>query len=1091
MNVSATGFGQKVTISGKDLPLEKVFNLIKKQTGYAFFYDYTIFQDTKPVTLNLKDADIEDAMRVCLWGQDLDFSITNKTISVVKKIGKKTIRIDEGGPQRTVKAQGVVYNEGGQPLSGANITVKETKKGTIANTRGEFEFLAPENSILIVSYIGYASEEIKVVDGISTQVYLKAAKNELDKVVIQAYGTTTQRLSTGNIATVTTSEIERQPIMNPLIALQGKVAGLDVVQTSGYASAPIKVELRGRSAINGIFTSDPLYIIDGVPLTVIELGDGTSSYQTGSSGFLQTPYGGPANGQSPLFSLNPADIESIEVLKDADATAIYGSRGANGVILITTKKGKAGKEHFNLHVQEGISKVTKYWKMMNTRQYLTMRREALKNDGITPSLDNGDYDLLQFDTTRYTDWQKELYGGTGKTIDVQSSLSGGDVNNTYRVGASYNHSTNILTVTGADQRASVSINLGHHSRDQRFGMSISALYTSTKSDMISYSGSALLPPNAPSIYDSLGNLNYEGWGGLNTSARNAYPFGFLKQPYTANTNFLNSNLVISYQPMKGLKLSASGGYNSAQANNEIYYLIASQDPLSAPTGSNHIGFNNNKNWIIEPQGEYNTVIGKGKFNALIGGSMQRTNTNGTLLNGGGYTNDALIKSISNALSKTTYDNYGEYRYAAIFGRLIYNWENKYILSLNARRDGSSRFGVGNQFGNFGSAGIAWIFSEESLFKRNVSFLSFGKLRASYGTTGSDNVGDYQYLTRWSSLGTSNVPYTGSIPIVPRQHANPYYHWEVNKKLEVAMDLGFLKDRVNINVSYYRNRCGDQLISFPTPALSGFTSVTANSPALVQNDGWEYTITARVLETKNVKWSVNFNMAINRNKLVAYPHFDQSPYVSTLIVGKSLNVLRLLHYIGVDPQTGQYAFYDRNHNGQIDIDYSGKTPDDRYTYDLAPDYFGGFGTNFSYKNLMVSLFFSFKKQIGQNGFLLPTIPGQIGNQSEKMFINHWQKPGDIASYGGYTTYGNQGTYYFYSYSDGVYTDASFIRLSNLALSYSLSPAYSNKLGMRDCSLFVHANNLFTITKYNGLDPEIQNFGSLPPSRTIVAGISFNF
>ncbi len=391
----------------------------------------------------------------------------------------------------------------GIPVPGATILIKGTKEGVNANEMGEFSL--PDvrmNTALVISSIGYEKREV-VVRGRTVMARLNVNVNDLDVAVVQGYGTTSRRLTTSNIGRVTAEEIERQPVMNPLLALQGKVAGLDVSQTSGFASAPIKVELRGRNVIgvspSETFPSDPLYIIDGVPLTIMEIGGG-SSYDKGSTGFLQSfVFRGPAGGQSPLFSINPADIESIEVLKDADATAIYGSRGANGVILITTKKGRAGRTAFDLRVQQGMSKVTRFWDMMNTQQYLQMRREALRNDGITPSIAHGDYDLLLWDTTtRYTDWQRALFGGTGKTTDIQSELSGGNAQTTFRIGMGYGRTTNIMTASGADQRGSLSFNIGNQSKDQRFSVSLSGTYSSTKSAMVSFPSEALiLPPNAP------------------------------------------------------------------------------------------------------------------------------------------------------------------------------------------------------------------------------------------------------------------------------------------------------------------------------------------------------------------------------------------------------------------------------------------------------------------------------------------------------------------------------------------------------------------------------------------------------------------
>src|SRR5260221_7367279 len=778
LQVSARTSAQRLSISLKNGSLEKLFTEIEKKTSYVFFYDVTILKNTKPITVEMKDVSVENILEAALKGQSLEYRIAEMTIFIKKEEKKMAFNSDSvAGPVGKLRVKGAVVNETGQPLAGANITIKETGKGTITIARGEFELgQLVENNTLVFSYIGYSVKQWIVKNTDPIRIVLPVAVNELDKTVVQACGTTSRRLATGDIGVVTAEEIERQPVLNPLLALQGKVAGLDVNLTSGYASAPIKVELRGRSSVNPQLTSDPLYIIDGVPLTVLEVG-GNSAYTAGSTGFLQAGLPGPAYGQSPFYNINPADIESIEVLKDADATSIYGSRGANGVILITTKKGKPGKSKFDLHVQEGIQRVTKYFSLLNTPQYLQMRKEAYKNDNSVPDI-NSAFDLLQWDTTRYTDWQRALYGGMGRTIDAQASLSGGDASNGFRISAGYNLTTEITTVSGADQRGSLSFHMGHRSLDQLFSVALTGSYSVTKSDMIGIPyGAVTLAPNAPAIFDSASNLNYSGWGGQNSSARSLFPFSVLKQPYSATTDLLNSNLTFSYKPVRGLNVSSSLGDNVAQANQRSFTLIASHDPLSKPTGSAQFANNSNKNWIIEPQISYVFVLGQGKFEVLGGTTYQQNTTDGMSTSGNGYTSDDLIKTIAGAPSQYSSENFGQYRYAALFGRLNYNLSNKYIINISVRRDGSSRFGADKQYGSFGSLGVAWIFSEENWIKKFIPVLSFGKIRGSYGTTGSDGVGDYQYLTRFSSA--SQQPYNGTTSLVPTQHANPNFQWQLN------------------------------------------------------------------------------------------------------------------------------------------------------------------------------------------------------------------------------------------------------------------------------------------------------------------------
>ncbi len=475
---------------------------------------------------------------------------------------------------------------------------------------------------------------------------------------------------------------------------------------------------------------------------------------------------------------------------------------------------------------------------------------------------------------------------------------------------------------------------------------------------------------------------------------------------------------------------------------------------------------------------------------LVGGSAQQTVTDGLYVQGSGYTSDALLYSISNAPSKNSSDNHGRYKYAALFGRINYNWQNKYILNLSARRDGSSKFGPDSRYGNFASAGVAWIFSEEKWLRNNLSFISFGKLRASYGTTGSDGIDEYRYLSRWGSNGS--FAYDGIPSLAPTIHANPNYRWQVNKKFEAAIDFGFLRDRIIFNIAYYQNRCGNQLIDFPVPNFTGFPTVTANSPALVQNSGVEITANAVLVASKKFRWDINFNTAFYRNKLVAYPNLELSPFASTYVVGQPLNIVRLLHYTGVDPQTGLYTFEDKNKDGKISIDYSGLTEDDRFVYNLVPKFIGGIGTNFSYQRLQVNLYFNIKKQIGVNAINRGDFPGRTLNQPVSILGKQWTKPGDIATLAKFTTQPFDDTYTnFKSFSDAGYTDASFIRLSNLAVSYSLQEKWIKKIGFSSCNVFFNTNNLFVITSYDGVDPETQNFGSLPPFKTLVWGLSFSF
>jgi TonB-linked SusC/RagA family outer membrane protein len=819
-------------------------------------------------------------------------------------------------------------------------------------------------------------------------------------------------------------------------------------------------------------------VIDGVPLSVVEL-HGTT-YPT-SSGFSQSGIPGPANGQSPLFSMNPADIASITVLKDAAATAIYGARGANGVILITTKTGSPGQVKLDANVEEGETQITSFLPLLNTQQYIQVREEAFRNDGITPTAGNA-YDILQWANNPSTNWEKYLYGGLGHYTNAQTSLSGGDRLTTFRIGVGYTSQVYPTTVNGLDQKAAVSFNIIHKSSNNKFSVSLSGQYTATKSDMTYLSGNVLLPPDAPPIYNAQGGLNYAGWAPIS----NAYPFGNLLRSYSAETNYVNGKLNLSYEIIKGLILKTDLGYNFAQTDQSDLIPIASQNPANHPTGSTELGYNDNKNWSIEPQLTYDKTISKGKLSVLLGASLQQTNSDGVEIEAEGYTSDYLLKTTADATTTSASNSDGEYKFGSVFGRLSYNWEDKYLLDFTMRRDGSSLFGPDNEYGNFGALGLGYIFTEEKWVKDNVSWLDFGKIRGSYGSTGSDaQIDDYSYLSRYEA--NSAYIYNGIVPLQPIQHANPNYQWEVNKKLEFGLDLGFLKDRILVSGDYYRNRSGNQLLDYPLPYLTGFNTVIENLGATVQNSGEEFTLKTKIIDHSDFTWTFNFNISINQNKLIAFPNIQNTPFANSgYVVGQPLNLVYKLHYTGVDPLTGQYTFEDKNHDGIISQN-PGPT-DDRIAYNLNPKFFGGFGTELNYHGIQLTLFFSYKEQIAFDLLSQGSNPGRIlGNQSTTILGNEWQYPGQIATEAKFTTVPGS-TYSEFGSSDAGLTNASYIKLRNATLSYNLPKELVSKVGITNCRIFFRGENLFVITPFPGIDPEENSLNPLPPYKVFTLGLS---
>lgn len=1073
LHVTAATKAQTITLKAENLSLAEVIKAIRQQTEFEIFADATALQHTAPVSVNAQNMPVEEFLKLILRGQPLVAKVENKTIVLSRHPSSPS----NSGPQESagntlilayVEVRGRVVDSIGNPLSGASIRVlstegQRTSLQTTTDREGYFVLRnVPKEAMLEVSYIGYVSRQVLAGTDVGT-VVLQEVSSALEEVEINAgYWKVPDRLRTGNISKVTSETIARQPVTDPMMALMGRVPGLQVTQQSGLPGAEMNIRLRGLNSIaNG---NNPFYIVDGVPFT------STSLTNPGS--------GGGAVWLSPFNALNPAEIESIEVLKDADATAIYGSRGANGVILITTKKGQEGKTRINLNATSGFGKVANRMELLNTDQYLEMRREAFANDGITTYPVNA-YDINgTWATDRYTDWQEVLIGGTSSFNNIQTSISGGNTNTQFLIGGGYNKETTVFPGDFNSKKASANFSINHLSTDKRFNVSLSGRYL--KGNNLNpirdiSANETRLPPNAPDLYNADGTLNWENETWTNPLAT------FNAKAYAWTTNVV-SNGLLSYEIIKGLNGKVTMGYNEMRMEQSILQPASAYFPSWSvyPTiRSNRDVKTSLQTWIIEPQISYNHRIGDGELDMMIGTTFQDQQHKSNYLSAYGFANDNLIENISAASYLLNVNNtQSQYRYNALFGRINYNWKNRYLINLIGRRDGSSRFGPGKRFGNFGSLGAAWIFSNEDFIDN--SFLSFGKIRASYGVTGNDQLSDYQYLSTYSSYGT---PYLGVSGLYPTRISNPDFSWEEVKKLEAGIDLGIVNNRVLLSAAFYRNRTGNQLVGYNLPTLTGFSSIQANLPAVIQNSGIEAELNTVNVKSRNFEWKSAANFSIPRNKLVSYPDLQNSGYRNQYEVGKSLYIQKRWHHLGVDPETGVHTFEDVNGDGVI------SSPEDQQGLkEVSQRFFGGVQNSFTYKGFHLDFFIQFVKQTGR--YIFGGGGGWMINQPSEV-MDRWQSPGDITSIQKFsqTGTGEMALSYALNYSDMIITDASFVRLKNVSLSYSLSDKCNKALHSQKCSMFIQAQNLFTVTGYKGLDPETQSF--LPPIRVVSFGLDITF
>ncbi|AYB32023.1 SusC/RagA family TonB-linked outer membrane protein [Chryseolinea soli] len=1063
----------KITLNVENINIVEALDEISAMTGLKFAYSSNVIIPIEKVSINVQDQPLRTIFNDLFGTRRIDYKIREqdnmvflKKQSPVKK-GPLTAPLTMTSAE-TIIITGQVTDFNNVPMAGVNIVIKGTTNGTTTDKDGNFSIEAENDHVLVFSFIGYSTQEIQVANHTTINVILQEDIKSLGEVVINAgYWEVKNTERTGNISRVTSEEISRQPISNPLQALQGRMPGVVIQQQSGMPGGGFVVRIRGQNSLRAD-GNEPLYIVDGVPYNGVSFAGAASSEVI-------------PNG-NPFTALNPDDIENIEVLKDADATAIYGARGSNGVILITTKKAKDGKPKVDVGIYSGFSKVGHFLDLLSTPQYLEMRKEALRNDKTEPGF--LDPDLKLWDSTRYTDWQRELIGGTAYATNAKVSISGGTKDTQFLIGGGYFRQSTVFPGNFNDQKISGHVNLNHNPTNGKFSFNFSGSYLFDNNNLLrnDITRYITLPPNTPVPFNEDGSLNWE-----NSSWEN--PYAFLQKPYEGKTNNLISSLSLKYQIIPGLFVKSNLGFTDTQVKEFSAFPIGTTNPAyGINTAISVFSTGSIRTWNVEPQIEYSRPFAKAVLNVLIGTTFLQNRQLGNDVEAYGYTSNAVLKDLMSAASLSVVETRDiTYRYNAIFGRINLNWDKKYLLNLTARRDGSSRFGPESRFANFGAIGVGWIFSNENFLLEN-SVITFGKLRASYGITGSDQIGDYQYLDTYQA--TYNT-YQGKTGIVPARLANAIYSWENNKKLEVALDLGLCNNRLQVSTSYFNNRSSNQLVGLALPSITGFNSIQSNFPATVQNSGLEIELQSINVKHLDFLWTASANLTFPRNKLLEYPNLQGSSYANTYEVGKSLYIKKRYHFTGIDTQTGLITFEDKNSNG-VGTNYPA---DLQAIKQITQDYYGGIQNTLSYKGFQLSIFLQFVKQTGYSYMASPAfvVPGRKGNQMTDV-LSRWQKPGDVSEFQMFTSsYSSKGSslYSTSTYAgDNSITDASFIRLQNLYFAWEFPQTMARRLHMKGGKLYTQGQNIFTWTKYKGLSPETQSQTMLPPLRTITIGFQIS-
>lgn len=985
---------------------------------------------------------------------------------------------------QTGTVEGTVVDAAGEGLPGVNVVLDGTTVGAATDADGSFRFEAPEGEhLLVASAIGFArrTQPVTVRAGQTVTVSLRMQEDfiGLDEVIVVGYGNRERRDVTGAVSSVTAEQLENVPFTSTEEILQGKTAGVQVTPASGLPGGSITVRVRGAASIEG--GNQPLYVIDGMPVIA------------GSS----ADYFGQNN--NALSDINPEDIASIEVLKDASATAIYGSRAANGVVLITTKKGKVqDRTTIDVGYYRGAVSPTSTWDVLNGRQWAEVYREAFDNYAREFGYD----DMVGFIETAFGypavpdaatapnyDYVGPVFrDGTVQQFDL--SARGGDVRTRYYL--SGNFYQNEGYVLGNDyRRISGRLNLEHDpSAILRVGtnIGITRVLNDRASSDNNVSGiltsAALRPPISP-IKDEEGNWIWQNDWNI---AENVIASAHENKAKAYNWRTLG-NAYVELTPLKGLTLRLNGGMDLLFMDEYYRYVQASVD--GRPNGFGSQAYHDEQRYLVDATANYVTSIGERTRVNLLGGVSYETNARKNVYaEAYNFPTDQFPNVASGAEPVTTYSGVDrKWGLESYFGRASFTYDDRYIVELSGRLDGSSRFGENNRYGFFPAGSVAWRISEEPFFK--TDFFDELKLRASYGITGNDQIGYFESLALYSG----GEDYAGQPGLAQSQLASPDLRWESVALLDIGLDVGFWNRRVFLTADYYNKKTNDLILPVPVPWTSGFGSVTMNFGEM-QNRGFELALETQNL-TGDFQWRTNFNIAFNQNEvktLVGGTPINAG--VQRTQEGQPLGSFYLIRWHGVDPETGMPQWLDKDGNVT-----SNPTADDRvFVGQVDPKWMGGFTNTFSYKGVDLSVFLQFA---GGNHLYNDTynfMMSPVTFNLHKDYLTRWQQPGDVTDVPKNVF---ADPYDFTQASTRWLEPADYLRVKDVTLAYTLPQRFSQRLGARNLRLYVKGSNLFTFHKLTVGDPEAstavdsetvitgESFFTPPQSRMITGGVNLTF
>ena len=1084
LTLSARGLSQRISIDTKNKSVQQVFSEIESQTGYSFIYAKEQALKMKPVNIKVDNVDLISLLDLLFKQIGFNYVISEKDIIVKEKPISTSLGTSFAlpPPPPTINITGTVSDEKGLPLERASVLLKYSKKGTSTDKDGNFSMMIPqEGGIIIVSYVGYESVEIKVTKATKLIIKLKLMEVKTEDVIVIGYGTVKKSDLTGTVSKIKTEGSEERPVSSVEQLIQGRVSGVEIQSANGGPGSGMSFLIRGG---NSTSNNQPLYVIDGYPVDA-----GSGNFQTGGNNqAVGTP---PVN---PLASLNPNEIESIEILKDASSTAIYGSRGANGIVLITTKRGKKGRDIVEVNYRTDVSSSMKKLAVLDSKKFVSFVTEAAANPykSVTNPLTATQ---IAKDTQVSNNWQDEVFR-QGISKDCQIGLSGADDKTKYSLIGNYTDIEGIIYNSNLkkgglrlnlDREVSNKLKLSMNVNGSKSTQKGGANGISTGETSASIITSALLAPPFFIPFDSTGDIIQTG------GTTNPLTVTYLVQDVYSNAVFF-SNIRATYKINNYFSVNTNVGGNYTQSTRQTYYPIGTYVGTAA-NGYAYLNQQNRSNYLGEFTLNYNRRFGIHNINAVAGTTYQQWTSDENATSAQGFPanyNLGFYGFQEGQISTIPITYHSEYALSSFLGRLNYTIKDKYLFTFTGRGDGSSRLAAGHQWAFFPSAAFKWSMNKES-FVQKINWISTLNVRGSYGLSGNQTVAIGQTS---SGLLIQRTVIGGTIVVGEALNniANPSLGWENTRQFNFGTEFGVLKDRITLEVNLYKKNTSNLLIQLPIPTSSGFGTLTTNTGE-VENNGLEIELNARILQNK-LKWNVSGNISFNRNKMVNMGGLGSngkifgSNYLGAgNLLGQPIHVTQLGSPIGsfygykvkgvyqtaaevaAGPEAstanpGDLKYVDVNGDGKI-------TADDRTIIGNSnPKYIFGINNTFEYNSFRLSI--SIQGHIGNqkanlNRFRLDAmtvVPSNLTNISQAAYDGRWTGPGTSNYYPSARAYGS---YFNARFSDFLIEDGSYIRLKSVVLDYNIPMGHFKMI--KSAKVFISATNLFTITKYIGYDPEV--------------------